>query len=57
MARTDGAWFMAMAFVFPVLYLTMTPLALGTLATTSWETRGAKKKKAVAKPTAEVAVP
>lgn len=45
MARTDGVWFMAMAFVFPVLYLTMTPLGLATLATTSWETRGGKKKK------------
>ena len=45
MARTDGVWFMAMAFVFPVLYLTMTPLGLATLATTSWETRGAAKKK------------
>lgn len=44
MARTDGVWFMAMAFVFPVLYLTMTPLALATLATTSWETRGGKNK-------------
>ncbi len=42
MARTDGVWFMAMAFVFPVLYLTMTPLGLATLATTSWETRGGK---------------
>ena len=46
MARTDGIWFMAMAFVFPVLYLTMTPLGLATLATTSWETRGGAKKKA-----------
>ncbi|MGB7334975.1 MAG: glycosyltransferase family 2 protein [Salaquimonas sp.] len=48
MARTDGVWFMAMAFVFPVLYLTMTPLGLATLATTSWETRGGAKKKQVA---------
>ncbi|MFZ1813772.1 MAG: glycosyltransferase [Rhizobiaceae bacterium] len=52
MARTDGVWFMAMAFVFPVLYLTMTPLGLATLATTSWETRGGKKK-----PEPEVALP
>ena len=44
MARTNGVWFMAMAFVFPVLYLTMTPLGLATLATTSWETRGGNKK-------------
>ncbi len=50
MARTDGVWFMAMAFVFPVLYLTMTPLGLATLATTSWETRGGAKKKATIKP-------
>jgi cellulose synthase/poly-beta-1,6-N-acetylglucosamine synthase-like glycosyltransferase len=46
MARTSGLWFMSMAFVFPVMYITMTPLALATLGTTSWETRGhgAKKK-------------
>jgi cellulose synthase/poly-beta-1,6-N-acetylglucosamine synthase-like glycosyltransferase len=48
MARTSGVWFLSMAIVFPVMYLTMTPLALATLGTTSWETRGAKpKKKAV----------
>jgi N-acetylglucosaminyltransferase len=50
MARTSGVWFLSMAFVFPVMYLTMTPLALATLGTTSWETRGAvakPKKKAV----------
>jgi len=46
MARTDGIWFMAMALIFPVVYLTLNPLALATLGTTSWETRGAKKKKA-----------
>jgi cellulose synthase/poly-beta-1,6-N-acetylglucosamine synthase-like glycosyltransferase len=45
MARTSGVWFMSMAFVFPVMYITMTPLALATLGTTSWETRGAKPKK------------
>ena len=49
MARTSGIWFLSMAFVFPVMYLTMTPLALATLGTTSWETRGgAKPKKKVA---------
>jgi hypothetical protein len=32
-----------MALVFPAMYLTMTPLALATLATTSWETRGKKR--------------
>jgi cellulose synthase/poly-beta-1,6-N-acetylglucosamine synthase-like glycosyltransferase len=46
MARTSGIWFLSMAFVFPVMYITMTPLALVTLGTTSWETRGAVKKKA-----------
>lgn len=44
-ARTSGLWFMSMAFVFPVMYLTMTPLALASLGTTSWETRGTAKKK------------
>jgi cellulose synthase/poly-beta-1,6-N-acetylglucosamine synthase-like glycosyltransferase len=45
MARTSGVWFLSMAFVFPVMYITMTPLAIATLGTTSWETRGAVKKK------------
>ncbi len=45
MARTSGIWFMGMALIFPIVYLTMNPLALATLGTTSWETRGAKKKK------------
>jgi len=40
MARTSGLWFMSMAFVFPVMYLTLTPLAIATLGTSSWETRG-----------------
>ncbi len=44
-ARTSGIWFMTMAVIFPVMYLTMNPLGLATLATTSWETRGGKKKK------------
>jgi len=44
-ARTNGIWFMAMALIFPVVYLTLNPLALATLGTTSWETRGGKKKK------------
>ncbi len=48
-AQTSGLWFLTMAFVFPVMYLTMTPLGLATLGTTSWETRGGgKKKKAIA---------
>jgi hypothetical protein len=45
MARTSGLWFMSMAFVFPVMYLTMTPLALASLGTTSWETRNGPRKK------------
>jgi cellulose synthase/poly-beta-1,6-N-acetylglucosamine synthase-like glycosyltransferase len=45
MARTSGVWFLSMAFIFPVMYVTMTPLALATLGTTSWETRGAVAKK------------
>ncbi len=45
-ARTNGIWFLSMAAVFPVVYLTMTPLALFTLGTTSWETRGAKPANA-----------
>ncbi len=45
MARTSGLWFMSMAFVFPVMYLTLTPLAFATLGTSSWETRGPAKPK------------
>jgi N-acetylglucosaminyltransferase len=47
MARTSGIWFLSMAIVFPVMYLTMTPLALATLGTTSWETRAGGKPKAL----------
>lgn len=39
-AQASGLWFLVMAAVFPVVYLTMTPLAMFTLGTTSWETRG-----------------
>jgi hypothetical protein len=49
-ARTSGVWFLAMAFVFPVMYITMTPLALATLGTSSWETRGPKPKLRRVKP-------
>ncbi|MEM7299939.1 MAG: glycosyltransferase family 2 protein [Pseudomonadota bacterium] len=42
-AQTSGLWFLVMAAVFPVIYVTMTPLALFTLGTTSWETRGGNK--------------
>ena len=51
--RTNGIWFLAMAFVFPCMYVCLTPLAIVTLGTTSWETRGGgapKKKPAVAVP-------
>jgi cellulose synthase/poly-beta-1,6-N-acetylglucosamine synthase-like glycosyltransferase len=43
-ARTSGIWFLAMAFVFPVMYIVLTPLAVATLGTSSWETRGHGKK-------------
>jgi N-acetylglucosaminyltransferase len=49
-AQTSGVWFLTMAFVFPVMYITMTPLALATLGTSSWETRGAKPKPMSVKP-------
>ena len=49
MAQTSGVWFLAMAFVFPVMYITMTPLAVATLGTTSWETRGHGKVMAAAR--------
>ncbi len=44
-ARTSGIWFLSMAFVFPVMYITLTPLAIATLGTASWETRGTKPAK------------
>ena len=43
-ARTQGIWFIGMALMFPIIYMTMNPLALATLGTTSWETRKAKMK-------------
>jgi N-acetylglucosaminyltransferase len=45
MARTSGLWFLSMAIVFPVMYVTMTPLAIATLGTSSWETRGTVKSR------------
>jgi cellulose synthase/poly-beta-1,6-N-acetylglucosamine synthase-like glycosyltransferase len=42
-ARTSGIWFLAIVVVFPVMYITMTPLGIATLGTTSWETRGSRK--------------
>ncbi len=44
-AQTSGLWFIVMAAVFPVVYLTMTPLGMFTLGTTSWETRSGKQAK------------
>ena len=38
--RVHPVWFLPMAFVMPVTYLLYTPLALFTLDSSSWETRG-----------------
>ena len=38
--RVSPLWFLAMAFVMPVTYLVLTPLAAFTLDSGSWETRG-----------------
>jgi hyaluronan synthase len=38
--RVHPAWFLSMAAVMPVVYLLLTPLALFTLDSSSWETRG-----------------
>ncbi len=46
-SHTSGIWFLAIIIVFPIMYLTMTPLGLATLGTTSWETRIGPKKKYV----------
>lgn len=37
--RVHPLWFLALAFVMPVIYLLLTPLALFTLDSSSWETR------------------
>jgi cellulose synthase/poly-beta-1,6-N-acetylglucosamine synthase-like glycosyltransferase len=55
-AQTSGFWFMSMAFVFPVMYITMTPVALATLGTTSWETRKGTAKLPTT-PSPKVGVP
>lgn len=39
-AKVHPLWFMAMTFVMPVSYLIATPLAIFTLDSSSWETRG-----------------
>ena len=52
-ARTNGLWFLSMAAVFPVVYLTMTPLALFSLGTSSWETRGHKGSPPASAPAAK----
>jgi N-acetylglucosaminyltransferase len=41
--RVHPLWFLPMAFVLPTVYLVLTPLALFTLDSSSWETRGQKK--------------
>jgi cellulose synthase/poly-beta-1,6-N-acetylglucosamine synthase-like glycosyltransferase len=38
--RVHPIWFLPMCFVMPVTYLLFTPLALFTLDSSSWETRG-----------------
>lgn len=40
--RVHPLWFLSMAVVMPVMYLLLTPLALFTLDSSSWETRGHK---------------
>jgi N-acetylglucosaminyltransferase len=39
-ARVHPVWFLSMAVIMPVTYLAYTPLALFTLDSSSWETRG-----------------
>ena len=39
-ARVDPFWFLPMAVLMPITYLLYTPLALLTLDSSSWETRG-----------------
>jgi len=39
--RVHPIWFLAMVVIMPVTYLLLTPLALFTLDSSSWETRGA----------------
>lgn len=39
--RVAPLWFLPMAILMPVTYLVLTPLALFTLDSSSWETRGA----------------
>jgi cellulose synthase/poly-beta-1,6-N-acetylglucosamine synthase-like glycosyltransferase len=38
--RVHPLWFLSMAFVMPVTYMLFTPLAMFTLDSSSWETRG-----------------
>jgi cellulose synthase/poly-beta-1,6-N-acetylglucosamine synthase-like glycosyltransferase len=49
--RVHPAWFLAMGVLMPVTYLLCTPLALFTLDSSSWETRGtpAPRKPAAAR--------
>lgn len=43
--RVEPGWFLCMAVLMPVSYLVLTPLALFTLDSGSWETRGHKVLK------------
>jgi cellulose synthase/poly-beta-1,6-N-acetylglucosamine synthase-like glycosyltransferase len=49
--RVHPIWFLPMAVVMPVTYLLYTPLALFTLDSSSWETRGKPPVPAPATPT------
>lgn len=42
--RVHPLWFLPMAFVLPTVYLILTPLAMFTLDSSSWETRNATIK-------------
>ncbi len=49
--RVHPIWFLPMAIVMPVTYLLYTPLALFTLDSSSWETRGKPQPAAAVTPT------
>jgi cellulose synthase/poly-beta-1,6-N-acetylglucosamine synthase-like glycosyltransferase len=46
--RVQPLWFLMMAVMMPVTYLVLTPLALFTLDSSSWETRGAAEPSELA---------
>ncbi len=49
-ARVHPLWFIAMSIVMPTTYLIATPLALFTLDSSSWETRGKPQQAPPAEP-------